>query len=82
MNQRGTNSPGETTAVYTRLKEILQERADKDGLPFTYQFSTDNPRMMAWAQNAGVEVFGWRPFPFQEGIAAEVEIYPSNQQPE
>lgn len=51
--------PGSTTAVFSRARDLMQERANRLNKPLTYIFSTGNPNMVNWAKTSGQELFGW-----------------------
>ncbi len=53
--------PGATTALYGRVKEILQGLADESQQHVRYKLVTSNPNMLAWAMDPekGVTIFDW-----------------------
>lgn len=61
-NDGSPSIPGATTALYLRAMELMQAEADRLGVPITYTYSTDNPSMMAWAQNGGSELLEMEPY--------------------
>ena len=50
---------GDTTEIYKRLKIFLQQYANNIRLPIEYSFITDNPKLIAWENTAGKNIFDW-----------------------
>lgn len=50
---------GETTALYAELKRIIEEHVRLRRIFYTYQLSTKNPAMLAWARSKGNDIFHW-----------------------
>lgn len=62
------HTPGATTALYERARDVIQAFVTESGESVDYTFSTQVDRMKAWAldQNRGIKVFGWDKFPEEE----------------
>ncbi len=75
------NSPGETTALYRRARQLMQQRANQTGRPLRYVFKTDIPKMVEWGKTTGMEIFGWETA-YAPGhkvyFEGQVEIKPGN----
>lgn len=68
---------GETTAVFTAAKQILQEAVQRSGRPIQFEVETSFPTMKGWLQTTGKTVFGWNIQPTIDDplrLKAEVEI--------
>ncbi len=76
LNTGNTAMPGETTAVYLRAKELMQKRANEQGRPLTYTFTTIVPTMMEWAKTKGQQVFGWEQQNVNAGYKASLVFEP------
>lgn len=50
---------GETTKIYSKLKDDIQQLANEYNIPATYTLITDDPTLQAWAKNAGKDLFEW-----------------------
>lgn len=80
---RGSRIPGATTALYTRVRDILQERAISTQTEIDYLFETVNSNMREWAmhQEGGTKVFGWHIPENRRGwaISQYVTFYPDGR---
>ena len=50
--RRGQKTPMETTALYAREVEIIQQAADRLGRDVTHTFQTTSPALIAWATDS------------------------------
>lgn len=55
----GTRKKGATTILYQRARQIMEEIATQTGKPLTYEFTTENSKMIGWATAAGASIFNW-----------------------
>ncbi len=58
-SKNGVKTLGETTALYSRAKTLIQKEADIQKTPIDYQFVTSNFRMANWAYGKGKDLFAW-----------------------
>jgi hypothetical protein len=55
--------PGATTELYNVGLLVMQAIVDQRQVPIDFDFTTDNPRMIAWARTRGERIFaGWQVF--------------------
>ena len=50
---------GDTTECYKRVRELIQEFANKEGKPMKYVLVTKSSSMTGWAQENGDKIFSW-----------------------
>ncbi len=50
---------GETTAVFYKAKELLENEAEKRHSEIFFEIKTRCPRMTWWVENTGKELFKW-----------------------
>jgi hypothetical protein len=78
-NTRDAKIEGATTAIYKKVRKVLEQEAKNCG-PITYQISTGFESMKAWVQNQGNDIFHWsrtyHPVDDSEKLIAETTIYP------
>lgn len=60
-NKRGEEQvePNETTLLYTAIQKVIQQEADRLGLPIIYTLTTTSPQMTLWATTKGRKLFDW-----------------------
>lgn len=49
----------ETTLLYAAARRLIELECQKTKKRMLYQFSTQDPKMMAWAQTTGKQIFDW-----------------------
>ena len=70
---------GETTAVLTAAKDVLERRAQELGRPIRLELETSWPSMKGMFQTDGRDIFQWDPVPMVDDpqrLRVEVEIRP------
>ncbi len=68
---------GETTAVFTAAKQVLQEAVIRQGMPIKFEVETSFSTMKGWLQTTGKKMFGWiiqSSIDDSQKLRAEVEI--------
>lgn len=71
--------PGATTAIYSRVKEVLIDEANRRGEGITYILSTESPSITAWAKSKGAAIFNWDSIDEAQGLfIATKEITPQS----
>lgn len=82
-NTSPDHTPGATTALYERAREVMQSFATASGRPIEYTFLTRVDSMRTWAmlQNGGEKVFDWDDFPMEEHgfFIAKKTFHPQEQ---
>jgi hypothetical protein len=69
----------ETTTLYGKVREILQQVAEEKRKPLLYRFTTEYPQMANWALSKGAEVFDWDTISKLEDFGENGELLrPSN----
>jgi len=51
---------GDTTEIYSKAKEIMQQEANQSKKSQHYEVSTKDPKMTRWANSKGKELFHWK----------------------
>lgn len=59
INNKEPKVEGDTTAVYRKAKDIIQEQANKNKTSYHYSLETDNHKMAKWAASTGKQIFKW-----------------------
>ncbi|MFA6486227.1 MAG: hypothetical protein WCT40_02570 [Candidatus Magasanikbacteria bacterium] len=59
-NNNKERAENETTIVYEKAKEIMQDESNSKGKEMIYSLVTSNEKMLAWARNRGDEIFHWQ----------------------
>lgn len=68
---------GETTAVFTKAREILQQTARRKGGRITFEIETRWPTLRSWCETTGRSLFDWeiqQETEDPQGIRARCEI--------
>lgn len=50
---------GETTTLYAAARRLIEEECVDTNKKLRYVLETNNPKMIAWAQTAGRQIFNW-----------------------
>ncbi len=77
-----TSVPNETTRLYGRAAELMQQVTDRAGKPIRYVFGTSNPSMMNWGRTVGQSIFNWRVVTDEEGFRFVAEKVFTPTQPQ
>jgi hypothetical protein len=59
VSRDGVHIEGATTALCTKADEIMQEHANCTGKTYHYDFATQHPKLVKWAQGTGAAIFKW-----------------------
>jgi hypothetical protein len=55
----GEKQPGETTALYRKVDELILDFVNERQRVVRHRFSTLNPRLVEWGSTKGEEIFHW-----------------------